>query len=70
MITTQEFTSALKEKMPDLFQKDFDARDTVDIIFACIPRALKNADTVDIPGIGQISAHSEGARKQVKFKPS
>lgn len=70
MITTQELVAALKDKMPDLFQKDFDARETVEIIFACIPRALRNADTVDIPGIGQISAHSEGARKQVTFKPS
>lgn len=70
MITKQDFANALKEKMPDIFKQDYDARDAVDVIFACIPRALKNADTVDIPGIGQIAAHSEGARKKIDFKPA
>ncbi len=70
MINNQDIAAALKEKMPDLFKEDLDARDAVDIIFGCIPRALKNADTVDLPGIGQISAHHEGVRKQVTFKAS
>jgi len=70
MISNKEIAAAVRERMPDLFKADSDARESVDIIFGCIPRALENADTVDLPGIGQISAEHDHAtaRKKVEFK--
>lgn len=72
---TKFFIDKVKEKTG---LSDADAERAVDVLIATIPRGLKNADSIEVPGVGTFSteykAHQESPEskhyKIVKFEPA
>lgn len=59
--------NALKDACPECFKSDGDALDALDAVCVTIDRGLKNADTVELPGIGEFRTEPDQGRKKVVF---
>lgn len=72
---TKLFINKIKEKAG---LSDDDAERAVDVLIATIPRGLKNADSIDVPGVGVFSTDYKSGQQGpgsehyriVKFEPA
>lgn len=69
MIDMEKLVRALQKELPNMIQREEDARSAVRAVFSTIAGGLCDLESVRMEGIGELTVNHDATPPSVEFKP-